>query len=479
MTFSEYSKRSNAESIILFELDILKYNIQWVNIGAGIWEVNLDGLYPFVDSSLLDGFTSQAFFPIGSVMVDSGYQTKVSTLLLLTDTLEAYYYASDTKTLYIHLINNDEPSLHRIFVGVVNGFSYGGIVPVDSVVPYQGRLASIPDLGKSRDPLFFGKLSYPNGSVEIINADGYFDTFAEDNKIYGNQGRIKVGYKDLSIDDYITVFNGFVENSSVSEEFFSVTLNDKRKQLSKVISYTCSSQNALTTITDILSQAYNINYSAAYYDLTSWAAATASAPNISINISEDSPEKVISIIEKICVSLFGIFDVTEEGLFTFRFIDNTATAGTVIYKSDIKNIIAIEYDPSEVISSVRIGYAYGPDPVNSSQSIYTWLTDTSVEAAVFENYKTYNQQSFETYLDTITDAQALATKILNYSKDVHGITQNELPFSYYELYIGDIVSAQLNRPVNTMLGSKDCEIISVRYKLNFSPPAIIADLRIN
>ena len=43
MTLTNYLQKSNIDTRIIFEMDIGKYNTQWVNIGAGIWYVNFFG----------------------------------------------------------------------------------------------------------------------------------------------------------------------------------------------------------------------------------------------------------------------------------------------------------------------------------------------------------------------------------------------------------------------------------------------------
>jgi hypothetical protein len=458
---------------VLFELDVLKLNFQWVNRGAGIWAVNLDGIYDWIDPDLLVHFSFQALNPVGSVQVDTQIQTKVATLELVTTTEESWYFDNAANTLYCHIVNNDHPELHRMFVGVINGFSYGETMPVDSLITYQGRLDSVPDIGRSRDPLFFGKLSYNSGSVNLINGDGYFDTFAEDNNIYGNPARIRFGDASKTIDDYETIFTGFIENVDISETSAGFTLTDRRKQLTREAAYSCTAKNALDAILELLLQEYGYQYTVAYFDKTAWDAATLLAPDITIAYDDDNRLPVIEIIEEICRSLFGIFDITPDGLFTFAYIDPSASASTTISKYDYLNPIEVTYDPSEVISSVRIGYAYD---WATTQSGYTYLVDRSVEDAVFDKYKTYKEQTFDTLLLTEADAQALATKILNYTKDVHGITTRQLPISFNGIEVGDIISVELNRSVNTMIGTKTCEVTGISY--NLALPSINATVRI-
>jgi hypothetical protein len=253
---------------------------------------------------------------------------------------------------------------------------------------------------------------------------------------------------------------------SVGEEEASITLSDKRVQFSKSITYQCTALNALDAIEAILLQAYSIPYNATYYDTTAWAAAKALVPVITIDIDtgNDIEEmSVIDIIELICGCVFGLFRIDPDNRFSFKIVDTTAAATFTIPETDILNRHEINYDPSEVISSVKIGYA--KNWTAGYVSPYTFLTDTTQEAAIYLKYKTYNQKTFYTLLTNITTAQTFATTILNYAKDVHGMGEVTVPMSYYLYGVGDIGNIAINREKTTMLGTKKCEIVSKTYNL--------------
>jgi hypothetical protein len=473
MTFSEYSIKSVSKPRILVQIDILKVNTQWINTGAGIWYVNFDNLYPEVDSTLLDGFTVQTFGGIGSVMIDTAFQTKVSTLAELTSDPGTYYFDEANKEVYICINSYDEPSLHDILLGVIHGYSYDDFTPVDSYFHYQGRLSGSPEISVSRDPLFFGKLQYNFGSFQLVNADGEFDTFAIDNNVYGNEARVYFGYEDLSVNDYIKLYSGVIEKISIAEDYATFSIGDKRKQLSKSITYTCSALNALDAIVEVLNTNYGTVYSDNYFNTIEWDIAKALVPNVTINIApgkdmDDIPTN--DFIELICKSVFGLFLVNTDNKYTFKIVNTTASASSTIYAIDILNHHEIEYDPTEVISSTKIGYNKNWN--EGYQSPYTWLYDTSQENTIFLKYKTYNQKEFMTALiDTSaqTVIQAFSDIILNYTKDVHGIGSVEVPMKYYTIELTNIVNIEINRETTTMLGTKRCEIISKKYNLSGLP----------
>src|SRR3990167_1530185 len=171
MTFAQYAARSVADARVLVELDLGIINLQWVNNGAGLWCVNTDGLYSWVDSTLLGGFTDQGFAAIGSVRVDGGEQTDAGSMLTLVTATETFWY-DDSGTLWVHLINNDAPSMHTIAIGVVYGYSFDDFTPVGASQAYEGRLLGAPAIAKRRDPLYFGKLAFGGGSITLANGDG-------------------------------------------------------------------------------------------------------------------------------------------------------------------------------------------------------------------------------------------------------------------------------------------------------------------
>lgn len=469
MPISTYFDKSTNTPIILFQFDLLSKNIQWINIGSGIWEVNFDNIYSFVDSSLLDGFTIQNFDSIASILVDTTFYTKVNTLLLVTSTNESFYYDSVSKTLWLHIVNNDEPILHQIKVGAAYGYSYKGVTPINATSFYSGRLLSISSFNKSRDPLFFGKLSFPSGSGTLANGDGFFDTFIEDNNLYGNPGRILLGYDELDIGDYEPIFTGYIGNVDINEENAVFSFNDKRAQLTKKITANISNTNALEVIEQLLLDNYGYGFTAAYYDITAWNTAKALVPNITINYSDLT--EIISIIEEICISVFGFFDITRSGLFTFRFVDITASATYSIQKEDIFNTINIAYDSAEVISSVNINYSK-----DWTENTYTAYSNTTREIAIFDKYQTYYSKDFNTLLINLSDAQTLSETILDYTEDVHGIVSINVPIKYWNSQIGDIITAELSKGSRVLLGTKKCEVIGVIF--NFDNPMVTLKLRI-
>jgi len=469
MTFAEHAAKSVSDARVLVQIDIGNENREWVNCGAGLWYCHFDNTYPEVGAtgdSLLNGFTAQGFGEVASMIVDSVAQTSVASLGALTDDTEAFYWDSAARKIYVCLINYDEPFIHTIVLGIAYGFSFDEFVPVGSSQFFEGRLLGSPQVSQSRDPLFWGKLRYTVGGISVINTDGEYDTFARDNDIYGNEVRILYGYKQLDIDDYVKIHSGTLQSVTVSEEELQIGFADKRMQLTKPIQYSCTALNALDAIVAILVTSYGVIYNETYFDTTAWAAAKALVPNITMDMKDVG--STIDVIEEICASIFGLFLINPDNRYSFKIVDTSTSALTTIVSTDILNRHEIKYDPSEVISSVKVGYDKNWD--SDYVSPYTFVTDTTQEAATYLKYKTYNQKTIFTLLTTAAKAASFGTTILNYAKDVHGIGELVVPMSYYSYGVADIVNAEIARETTPMLGSTmttvtKLEIISKAYNL--------------
>jgi hypothetical protein len=109
---------------------------------------------------------------------------------------------SAARKLYVHLVNDEDPFSKSIILGISYGFSFDEFAPVGSSQFFEGRLLGSPVVSQARDPLFWGKMSYSIGGISVINTDGEYDTFAQDNDVYGNEARIKFGYKQLALADF-------------------------------------------------------------------------------------------------------------------------------------------------------------------------------------------------------------------------------------------------------------------------------------
>ena len=478
MSLATEVAKSTSQLRYFAEIDIADPNIQWVNAGAGIWYASATNIYTVMSAKLpgnnLGGaFTAQNFGAIGSTRVDGLPQTKVATLLDLTTTATSFYY-DGSDLLYIRLINYDEPVLHRITMGVIYGYTAAGFSPTGGPGVYEGRLKRNPMVSARRDPLFFGRITFKSGSISLDNSDGEFDKFGVDNDIYGNEARIKLGFDGIDYDDYKTVFTGYVENFAVSETEATFQISDKRKQLTKPVTIVSTNVNALDEIADILFDAYGYTYSSTFFDLTAWAAAREAIPaarsNITLNMQEPAP--VIDVIEDIAASVFGLFRVDADGKFTFRIVDSGETIEALIPAADVLTAHAVRYDPSEVVSSVRVGYNRNWATTGTQ---YTYYTDDDRAATTFSIYKTYNERTFDTLLIDETAATGFAGVVLDYTDTVRGTETITVPLEHYVRNLGDIIGVEIQRGDEDMLGDYKAEVIAV--EVGFDSPIVRLGIR--
>ena len=462
MSFAAAAQHNVSKYRVLVELDIGIPNEQWVNNGAGLWAVDTNNVYEWVDSSLLDGFTAQGFRPIGSVKVEGAPLQKGTSILDLADTPSAFYFDGPIQRLWVTMPSFDEPSLHTVSIGQIYAYSTASFTPINGPVPVEGRLANIPKPSESRDPLFYGRFRYPNISIVLHNGDGEFDTWGRDVDIYGNDSRIFSGFEGEDYSEYRKVHTGFMQGITVGEQQATISVSDKRKQLTKPITYVAADINALTAIEAILLEAYSYTFDSTFYDLTAWNTAKALVANVTLNYQEPAP--VIDVIEFITASVFGHFRINADNLFSFKVIDTSATIAALIPAVDIVEPHRISYDPSEVVSSVRVGYARDWEATSGDQ--YTRHTDTSQEATVFETYKTYNERKFDTALIDEAAAIAFATTVLDYETIVRGRETVTVPLEYFAVELGDQIGVVTQRGAQPMLGERKAEVISVQPVLD-------------
>ena len=409
----------------------------------------------------LTGFTAQGFRPIGSVKVDGASLQLGTSTADLADTPRAWYFDGATLTLYVTMPNFDEPALHTVAIGQVFAFARGSFVPIDGPVPVEGRLVNTPSVSASRDPLFFGRLRFNGSSVVLQNGDGEFNTWGRDVDIYGNDCRILIGFEDLPYSEYLRVFTGFMQPLTVNEDTISIGIIDKRKQLSRPITYVTTNTNALTAIEEIISETQGFTFDSTFYDLTAWETARALVANVTINMQE--PDDAINVIELIVSSVFGLFRTDADGLYTFKVVNGDDSIETLIQASDISNTHSIAYDPTAVVSSVRVGF--NRDWVTTGDQ-YTFFTDDTREQSVFNVYKTYNEREFLTVLIDEAAATTFATTILDYNDTVRGVETIIVPLENSNIVLGDQVGVVTQRGAQPMLGERKAEVVSVSYALD-------------
>jgi len=352
--------------------------------------------------------------------------------------------------------------------GEVKGYTRKDFTPIGSAILYEGRLVSLFSIGRSRDPLTWGKLNYSSGSITLNNADGHFDSVARNDWFigyYGSKVSIKFGYEELNVSNYITLWTGYISKMTLSPDQISIDVSESKKKLDEIdIQYSWVNINAMTVIQEAIILAYpSVTYDSTYFDTTTWS--TISSLNILVSVDMAETKKALAVIEDVCSSIFGVFYMTAEDKYTMKLINPAATAVTTIVNSNILNVPDIDFDPSDVISSVRV-YCDIDENLNTGR-FSSIVEDITRVDYVSSTYGFLNSKEFITYLPGTTAAAAFAITFLDYSCDVHGTFSITTTMNYYTLEVGDTVNVELKRVNNVdYLNIIKCEILGKMYMLD-------------
>lgn len=250
MSYTTYIAEPISEKIILFEVDPLESPALFINSEPGIWEdiYSVDkgnvtfnfgagafGFGAFGTSGVANlGNSAATNVRINSFYDGANWYTECSSLSVLRSTDSGFFFEGSSQTLYVHFANHDPwDAFPNSKLGVSIGYANKAVYYDD--IFYDARVLGVPFLGRSKDPLFFGKISFDGGTVTLINADGEFDTFQTDHDIYGAVARILLGFEDNTYAEFKTMYEGYVENLRLGEGTIDFEINDKRKALSRKI----------------------------------------------------------------------------------------------------------------------------------------------------------------------------------------------------------------------------------------------------
>ncbi|HXK36582.1 MAG TPA: hypothetical protein VJ553_03295 [Candidatus Paceibacterota bacterium] len=547
----------HTKKITLFELDISLIQTLFFNYTAGVWYVDFDAIYDRIDPVYLVGVSAQSIIQIGSVLQDGVALTLVASVALVITTNNSYYWDASDRRVYIHLNGGSEPALHIIVLGITSGFAnhactYNGLY-------FEPRLRSAPAISKSKDPLFFGRISFDGGDITLDNHDGNFDSLVEGNPgIFGGAVRVLQGFDSDAYAAFTRMASGLIEGVKINRDSCVVTMVDQRKYLSRSapmrvyevatypnlnyanygrpialaygqlrgvpcvclneeavapatwdfkicdctdhaivsidqlysdgIKVTASASsmangtfsliggdfkvgtvvkadihgyattNAADVIADILLNHLGLVYNATNFNTTEWAVAQAAAMDVGVYVGDS--REVFAIIEDICASALMNFIQQDDGRYTLRIYDAARAIDQTLNRDELLGTPAISHDPTQVVSSVSVGYDR-----DWTLGSFQRLKDTSQEAVIFALYKHYRQQSFETLLTSAANAQTYATAML--ALYGHTLTRISARFKLQPLgrEVMDFVMLPVYRQTKTMLGMVKCEVYSISKDL--------------
>ena len=241
MSFAtEITKQINSK-VILGQLDIGKQNTAWVPFCGAVWNANLLNIYPQCDI-FNDCNPTPVMTLLGSIVCNGLQMSKVSSPQACLNKDSSFYYERATQMIYLHCPNADDPDLFKIRLGQIYGFRKGGVCASYNGIDFQNRLIDVPAISLNKDPGFYGVVSFDSMSLKIANADGKYDHLTRNENVFGNKGRIIIGFDGWNILDFQQIFEGMIGKITTDEEYLIVELKDMRSSLSKSIP-----SNILTT----------------------------------------------------------------------------------------------------------------------------------------------------------------------------------------------------------------------------------------
>jgi hypothetical protein len=212
--------------------------------------------------------------------------------------------------------------------------------------------------------------------------------------------------------------------------------------------------NACDVMKDIASVYASITYNSTNYDDTEWDAEDDDALNCTLFINKE--QEIADIFQKLCLSSFGVFIEKDDGRYTFRIVDTSASASETISKNKIIGSPGVSHEGALFVSSCKVGYGK-----QWKDNTYSWLLENTDETDLATKYGRRSERTFETLLTNATDAQTLATRIMNYYGTIGPEITIRVPIEYVDFEIGDIKSIDTDRKNTTFMGTIKTEIISI------------------
>lgn len=231
--------------IHLYFADIIMTYIQtlWLNFYPFVWGFVVDGEYGalFADGYEVDYIRMPTgTLPVDSVEVDDTTYTETTSITTLKSTAERWYYDPLSKLFMVHFEDNktpwdfDYPKIGQslaLMKSPLHPKEFDGVI--DNKL-YANRLLSTPSVPRVLDNLFSSQQADFSTSISWDNNDGFYDTWAKDNSVYGNFATLRYGAFDSADDidsaDLTTLWRGRVRNSRTGPEV-SVSVIDPRYQL--------------------------------------------------------------------------------------------------------------------------------------------------------------------------------------------------------------------------------------------------------
>lgn len=253
MGYIDFSRETENTKIILFEIDLASTIPFWVCHEPGIWKYKLSNYKAnvacsfevgafcygsFENGGIFDVGSGTSVNTVGSFLTDGSAYTSQSAWTDLRTNTSSFYYDYSTTVLYVRFTDSKPPDFFgSIKAGITTGAANQDIYLND--IFYEGRVLSVPQIDLQADDNFYGILKYSSGSVKLLNTDGFYDSFSNED-LFGQPVRIKIGgyMRDgtkLAYSDYKTLVTGYYSGSSSDWDTFEIEIGDIREKLGKTL----------------------------------------------------------------------------------------------------------------------------------------------------------------------------------------------------------------------------------------------------
>ncbi len=237
MSFNEQLNNPNSHKIVLLEMDI-PLDATWINYGPGRWVfIVAPGNQDVIDDFGNVGFYGNrngAYQNIQSVNVAGEQLPEMASFAAWEATSEGWFYDEATSKVYIVLENFDPPeSFIVVAPGAALGFSYlADENKYYQNVYYPDRLTDVPNLGKSKDPLYYGIIQYQAPTFTFNNEDGFFDRFSQ-LALYNQPYRVLFTFAGEPYSEALQVYQGRIKEFAHDFLTFKMIGKDPRESLSR------------------------------------------------------------------------------------------------------------------------------------------------------------------------------------------------------------------------------------------------------
>ena len=220
--------------------------VVWVNHSPGVWLTSFNADYSELEVDYFGGDVTDWLDNLASSDEIAGELTRVGSVFvnnvrlpdagnlnqLLSSQEQAFWYDDSIEILYVKFPQNIPPDLTQVIAGQAVLASKDAYIDGENNRIYDADLVSLPQVTKTIDPLFFGRLQYNDCNITLQNRHGEYDLFA-DFDVYGQEVRILRGSDDIPYSNFRRVWTGYIDDFTLGEDVIEIRGSDQRKLLER------------------------------------------------------------------------------------------------------------------------------------------------------------------------------------------------------------------------------------------------------